>query len=231
MHQITDDFKIDLALVGQTISNSNVTGRYFKMAGYRRAVAILLGGAEAATKTSKLEIYQATDEAGTSAKAISSAAATATSGTKDIAATIALGSAAATDTVTINGVTFTMAGENDTDAGEFADDDGLVLCIAASTIANQVKETAANDTVTLVANDGYTITLAKGENSGTITLATTQSAVIVEVDEDDLDYSNGFDCIAPKVTCTGNGIDAVAIVRMAKDRPVSQAVSASKVMA
>jgi len=227
MENLTENLSFDLGVVGQTMNNTNKTSRYFSMTGHRRAVAVVIGGAEAATKTTKIEWLQATDAAGTSSKAVASSSATGTSGTKDTAATISLGSVANTDTVTINSVVFTKAAANDTAAGEFADDDGLVLCIAASSIADQVSATAAGNVATLVAKDGYDITLSKAENAGTITLATTQSVTISEIDEEDLDVANSFEYVAAKVTNTGNGINAVMIVRDNKQVGVTQNAAAT----
>lgn len=227
MSRLTENLAFDLGVVGQTINNSNVTGRYFSMAGHRNAVAVVIGGAQAATKTTKIEWMQATTLAGGSAKAVASSAATGTSGTKDTVATIDLTSAANTDVVTINGVAFTKAASNDTAAGEFADDDGLVLCIAASSIANQVTATASSDVVTLVAKDGYAITLAKTlTGGGTITFATTQHVVIAELDAEDLDLANDFKFVAPKITCTGNGVYSVVVIRDNRRVPVTQTVQA-----
>lgn len=225
--RLTEDLTIDLGIVGQTINNTNVTGRYFPMAGHRNAVAVAIGGAQAATKKTKIEWYQATTAAGGSAKIVTSSAAEGTSGTKDTAATIDLTSAANTDVVTINGVAFTKAASDDTAAGEFADDDGLVLCIAASSIANQVTATASANVATLVAKDGYSITLGKTlTGGGTITFATTQHMVISEINVDDLDTTNDFVYAAPKITCTGNGVYSVVVIRDRRDVPHTQLAQA-----
>jgi hypothetical protein len=221
MQNLTENYAFDLGVVPQSLNNTNATGRYFKMAGHRRAVAVVLGGAAAAESTTTIAWLQATDEDGTSAKAITSASAEGTSGTKDTAATISLGSVAATDVVTINGVAFTCVASG-AGALEFADDDELVTAIEASSIADQVSASASSDVVTLVARDGYAITLAKTENVGTITLATTQHIVMAEIDEKDLDIDNGFDCVAPRITVTGNGVYGVAVMRDMKKMPKTQ---------
>lgn len=224
--RLTEDLTIDLGIVGQTINNSNVTGRYLPMAGHRNAVAVAIGGAQAATKKTKIEWYQAKTAAGGSAKIVTSSAAEGTSGTKDTAATIDLTSVAATDIVTINGVAFTCAGATTAASAEFADDDGLVSCIEASSIADQVTATASSDVVTLVAKDGYSITLAKTEKVGTMTLATTQHMVISEINVDDLDTGNDFVFAAPKITCTGNGVYAVVVIRDRRGVPHTQLAQA-----
>ena len=59
MELLSERVKVDIGLVGQTLSVSNVTGKYHSMAGWERALAILICGALAATKTCKLEIFEA----------------------------------------------------------------------------------------------------------------------------------------------------------------------------
>lgn len=220
MERLTEMLSVDLGVVGQSINNGNVTGRYFKMQRRQRMVAIAIGGAQAATKTTKIEWLQATDEAGTSSKSVASSAATGTSGTKDTAATIALASVANTDVVEVNGVSFTKAAAEDTDANEF--DDAESLKDQINTDVPGVVATVDGTTVTVTAKDGYTITLGKTENAGTITLATTQHLVISEVGDEQIDAANGFLYVAPKITATGNGIYAVVIIRDSKVQPVSQ---------
>jgi len=228
---LTETLLVDLGLVPQAINNNNVTGRYFDVRRHPHMMAICNGGALAAAATTKLEFLQATDIGGTGAKATTVAnAATATSGTKDLVATIALAASDTGDVVTINGVAFTDAASNDTAAGEFANAAGLVLCIAASSISNQVISTAAGTTVTVTAYDGYTVTVTKTQVAGDITLATTQHSVIVEIDEEDLDTEDDFYFVAPKVTTTGNGIFSVVMIRDSKSVPVTQATGASTVL-
>lgn len=225
-HDLTENLSIDLGVVGQSLNNTNTTGRYLSMAGHRNAVAIAIGGAQADKKTTKIEWLQAKTDVGGSAKAVTSGSATGTSGTKDTACTIALASVAATDIVTINGVAFTCAASTDAAAAKFADDDGLEDCIQASSINGQVTATASADVVTVVAKDGYTVTVSKTEKVGTITLATTQHMVIAEVGEDDLDRANGFYYVAPKITVTGNGVYAVVVLRDNKRVPFTQLAQA-----
>ncbi|OPL13133.1 MAG: hypothetical protein AVO39_10955 [delta proteobacterium MLS_D] len=224
--RLTEDLTIDLGIVGQAIDNNNVTGRYIPMAGHRNAVAVAIGGAQAATKKTKIEWVQAKNLAGESVKDVASSSAEGTSGTKDTAATITLTSAENTDTVTINSVVFTKADANDTDAAEFLDDDGLVDCIEASSIADQVTATASSDVVTLIAKDGYTVTTSKTQNSGTITLATTQHMVISEINVDDIDYDDDFLYVAPKITCTGDGVYSVVVIRDRRGVPHTQLAQA-----
>ncbi|QNB48203.1 hypothetical protein BR63_19170 [Thermanaerosceptrum fracticalcis] len=75
--------KVDIALPAQSIVSANVTGAYFGMQMYNKALAVLNVGAMADTNTAKIELLQAKDASGTDAKAITGAEATITaSGSK-----------------------------------------------------------------------------------------------------------------------------------------------------
>jgi hypothetical protein len=219
MSKILDRAKVDVGLVPQAINDDTATGKYFslKEAG-RRIAFILTGGAMAATKTTKLEVLQATDEAGADAKVFSAdsefnAEKTITANTLVVEATVALAAAAVTDVVTVNGVDFTMAGATDVDAKEFADAAGLVLCINAH-VAGVVASADGTD-VTIRSMDGEaSVSTDKTENSGTITLATTEHLIYVEVEADDLDRENDFAWVAAKVTTSANTVLAAMAVRM-----------------
>lgn len=218
--RINEDIKMDLALVPQTLSASNVTGHYFSMAGFRSALMILIAGALAAAATTKLEILQAKDASGTDAKVFDSTAAdnaekTLTANTNVIEGTAALASVANTDVVTVNGISFTKAAATDVSAQEFADAAGLVSCINAhEDLAGKVLASDSSTIVTVKSVDGISdVTLGKTENAGTITLATTKYQVYVEIKASDIDGDNAFDHIAPKVTSTGTGIVAVTLLR------------------
>lgn len=227
-YKLSEKWKADIGLVSQTINNSNQTGPYYSMKDCRRACAILEAGASADTKTTKLEILEATDNAGTSAAAISSKAATVTSPTLVTEATVATGSAANTDVVTINGLAFTKAAATSAADREWADADGLVTCVTDATYGVP-GVTASNNagTVTLSADPlgDATISLSKTENAGTLTLATTKHACFVEILDSDL--SSGVDHIACKVTTTGNTPLGVILLREYQDRPAGQHVGAS----
>ena len=230
MKQINERFKFDIGLVGQTINNTNATGRYYSLANVKRVFAFLIGGAAAATKTVKLELLQATDNAATGAKALTGdASATGTANTLATVVTVSLGSAAATDTVTINGILFTMALATDATAREFADDEGLATCVNHATYGVPgVSATAATDVATLIADPAgdAALTVVGANVAGTVTVATTQAAAFVEARAADFDMANGFDHVACKVTSTGNGIDAVMLVREMCYEP-TQKVAAS----
>ncbi len=219
--KLTEGYRIDAALVPQTLNNGNATGHYYSLKGVRRLLLIGLGGAAAATKTFKVELLEAEDASGTNAQSVDSAIGTANTKVKEL--TIATGSAANTDVITVNGVDFTKAAAEDTDANEWDDADSL-----ASQINSDVPGVTASNstgTITITADEGYTVTASKTENAGTFTIATTEWAVILELGEEDLDVDYPFG--APKITATGNGIYGCALVVEKDLVPISQAVAAS----
>jgi hypothetical protein len=227
MKALREQTKFDIAVPPASL-NGNTTGKYFPLKYYGRAIALLEVGAMAATKTAKLEFLQAKDASGTDAKGIPTTAGqeatkTVTANTSVIEATADISSIANTDVVTVNGVDFTKAASEDTDANEFDDGDSL-----ASQINSDVPGVTASfdtNTLTVVADDGYTVTLEKTENSGTITLATVEAIVAVDVNLEDLDTDNDFFYVAPKVTTTAN-TTACAVVVIKSDayrNSVSQA--------
>lgn len=215
-NRLYKDAKFDIGLVPQALNNSNATGRYFGLAHYREATAILLVGAMAAATTAKVEFLQAKDADGTGSTTISSASATITANTDVTKATVALATVADTDVVTINGINFTKAAATDATAREFADAAGLVTCVNDATYGVEgVFASAASTTVTLVSEDPgeYVITVAKTENAGTITLATVEAIAYVNLLADNLDADNSFTHVAAKVTTTANTTVAVQLLR------------------
>lgn len=213
---IKDNVHIAVPVFPTSLNNTNTTGQYIATADMKQVAFVLFGGAAAATKTWKLEILEATDADGTGAAAISGATATGTANTLCKAVTIATGSAANTDVVTVNDVDFAKAAA--ASGTDWDDADAL----AAAIDANVTGVSAANaaGTVTVTAADGYTVTVEKTENAGTITLATTKSVTFVEVFNDKL--SSDTTHIAPKVTVTGNGVYGVVAYRDMKVLPDSQ---------
>lgn len=238
MKRLNGIVKYDVALVGQTINNTNVTGRYFSMQDATQAEAVLIGGALAATKKTKLEIYQATDEAGTSAKAITGASAELTANTKVTEATLTLLNVANGDAITINGVTFTAHTNTTTAASrqfKIDGDDSADATALAGLINNAtygvpgVVAVAASAVITLRAADGAT-TITVADAATTITVATTKSQEYVSINAADLDSASGFKYIAAKVTSDGNGINSVLLLRSGLRHSPVQAVGASKSM-
>jgi hypothetical protein len=164
----------------------------------------------AATKTAILAIYEASDAAATGAQAISGATATVTANTNVIKATVDLASLGTADTVTINGVVFTQ-GTTAVASRTFANAAGLVSCVNSATYGVPgVTASDSSTTVTLVATDPgeKLLTVAGGNVGGTVTVATVEAMVEVEVQASAL--SEGFTHLAAKVTVTSNSVVAVA---------------------
>lgn len=233
--RISDTIKFDTGLVGQTINNTNVTGRYFSLEDAERVCAVLIGGALASGKKTKVELLQAQDEAGTGAKAITNASAELTSPTKVTECTLTLANVANADIVKINGLTFTAHTDTTTKASrQFKiDGDDTADAAALAGLINDatygvpgVVAAAALGVITLRATDGAkTITVA--EPAATITVATTKSMAYVNANAADLDSAGGFKYVAAKVTSDGNGINSVALLRSGFRHSPSQAVGAS----
>jgi hypothetical protein len=233
---VSERYKIDLGMVGQTINNSNVTGPYYDMAGYRKAIAICTDGASAINKSTQLEWLQATALAGTGAKvvkqvnatsgteskALSTAAAAAV--TKVTECTITASSIGAGETITINGVTFTAHATATTAANREFKIDGTDAQDATALYGLLINATYGVPGLTFVDSTSGAITVSvsdPGTNYITIStdaithfvLATTKQILYSEIDISDLDIGGGFQYVAPKVTKAGNGIVSVVVLR------------------
>lgn len=235
MNRLYEDFKIDVGLSSRALNNTNATGRYFPMAGFMRAIAILNGGAMAATKTTKIELLQATDELGSGSKAITGAEATVTANAAVTEATLALSSVQAADSVTINGITFTAHATVTTKASrqfsisgnDTADGDELAACINDPTYGVPgVYAVNSSGTITLRGKSGAA-TITVTNPAGTITAATTVGQAYVEIENFNLDHANGFKYVAVKVTTTANSNAAASLLRGYARDPITQRVGAS----
>ena len=237
MERMYEKAKLDLGVVPQTLNNSNVTGRYYKAAAYRRALAVLQVGALAATKTAKLEFFEAKDAAGTSAQLLAGAAATIAANTAVTEMTIALATVVAADAIVINGLTFTahatvttvanrefsISGNDTADAAE------LATCINDATYGCPgITASASTGTITLKATDPGETTITASTAASTFTLATTQAEAYVELDG--LALSATYTHIGCKITSTGNGGVAALLMRGDPRGAVTQYVGASAVM-
>lgn len=248
--KMSERYKVDIGLVGQTISNSNVTGPYYDMKGFRKACAVCIDGASVVNKTTKIEWLQATALAGTGAKVVK--AANATSGTESSATSVAaatgftgasectltLGTMLNGTTVTINGLVFTAHTNTTTanlrqfkiDGDDSADAAALAGLINHATYGVPgVTATAAEAVITLTAtNPGETvITISTALAATTCIPAITKQILYSEIDIDDLDIAGGFQYVAPKVTKAGNGVVAVTVIREVGDYgPCAQKVAA-----
>jgi len=234
MNLMTEAAKFDLGIVPQTLNNSNVTGRYYAAKPYRRALAVLQVGALAATKTAKIEVFEAKDAAGTSAQLLTGATATVTANAAVTEMTIALATVLAGEAITINGLTFTahatvttaanrefsISGNDTADAAELA-----TLINDATYGVPGVTATAATGTVTLKATDPGETTITTSSAASTFTIATTQAEAYVEVNG--LALSATYTHIAAKITSTGNGSVAALLMRGDARAGITQNVGAS----
>jgi hypothetical protein len=233
MNLICEQVKVDLALVCQTVNNTNVTGKYFPMKDHVKALAILQVGAMAATKVATLEIFEGKTAAGTSGALIAGATATITANTLVSKATAALDTVLNGQTCTINGLlftahtntttlatrTFSISGDSTADAVE------LASCINDATYGVPgITAVAATGTITLTSTAPGETLITVSASDSTITLATVEAQAYVEIDN--LDLSATFDHIAAKVTSTANGIVSVLLLREPRNSPV-QKVAAS----
>lgn len=243
-------YKVDLGLVGQTINNSNVTGPYYPVAGYRKFLAVCIDGASAANKTTKLEWLQATALAGTEAKVVKQAnastgtessatsVAAATGFTNVTECTLTLASMLNGTSVTINGLTFTAHTNTTTanlrqfkiDGDDSADAAALAGLINHATYGVPgVTAVAADAVITLSSTvPGETlITVSTALAATTCVPAITKQVLYSEIDIDDLDIAGGFVYVAPKVTKAGNGVVSVVVLREGGTYgPVAQKVAA-----
>ncbi len=232
---ISQRYKIDLGLVGQTINGSNVTGPYFPVAGYRKFLAVCTDGASVLNKTTQIEWLQASDIAGTGAKvvkqsnvstgteskAVSAAAAKVITGATEI--TIDPTSMANADTITINGVTFTAHTDTTTaakrefkiDGTDAQDATALYGLLTHATygitgLGIAVTDDSAGTLTVRALGDETTIT-ATTSDATKCPIAITKQILYSEIDIND-----------------GNGIVSVVVLREVGDYgPAVQQVAAS----
>ncbi len=245
MNRIYESEKLDIALVPQALNDTNVTGKYHPVKNYGRILALLAGGAMAATKTTKVELLQAVDNDGTDAKGIPTTAAQAATATITANAlvtecTVTLATFLAGGTITINGLVFTahatvttpanrefsIAGSDTQDAVE------LCLCINDATYGVPgVKASNAAGVVTLVSKKPgeVVITMSSNPDDGTCVKATIKAQSFVEISTDKMDFENVFNHVAAKVTTTANTTVSVALIRGAFRLAPVQKVGASAI--
>lgn len=236
MNLMSEGTKFDVALVPQTENNTNVTGRFFPMKDFTKAMAILTAGALAASKVVTLELFEGVSAAGTGGVLIAGATATLTANSLVTKATAALVSMLAGQTLTINGLVFTAHATTTTPANrEFsvsgddtADSVELASCINDPVYGCPgITAVAVTGTITLTATESGETLITLAASDATVTLATVEAQAFVEIDN--LDLSAGFDHIAVKVTSTGNGIVSVLLLREPRNSAV-QKVGASTVL-
>lgn len=234
MQDFNETYKIDVGLVAQTLNNSNATGAYHAMKDYHGGIAMCSSGAQAATKTTKLEVFEAKDSAGTDAQLMPSATSTVTANANVTKATVAFATVLAAQTVTINGLVFTAHATVTTAAdrefsisgNDSADGDELVTLINDATYGVPgVTAVNASGTLTLTVDDPGSKTLTLSASDSTFTLATVEAQQFVEFKNFDL--SAGFTHVATKVTTTGNTPVGTLLLRGTKREAVTQHVGAS----
>jgi len=250
--KLSERRKFDIGLIPQTISNSNKTGAYYDMRGWRKAMAICIDGASAINKATQVEFLQATDAAATGAKVVKQG--NATTGTESAAlavvaataaadvteATIAFGTVLNATTITINGLVFTAHTDTTTAADrEFSiSGDDTADAAAFATLVNHatygvpgVTAVAVTGTVTLSATDaGETSIDVSTSAIATAVIAVTKQMLYCEVDTGDMDIDGGFYWLAVKVTKAGNGIVGAVLVREPADYPHAQVAAAGTVL-
>ena len=237
MERMIESAKVDLGVAPQTLSNSSVTGNFYEAKDYRRALALLQVGALAATKTAKIEVFEAQDAAGTGAQLITGAAATIAANTAVSEMTIALATVLAGEAITINGMVFTahatvttpasrefsISGNDTADAAELA----TVLNDATYGVPG-ITATANSGTITLKSTVPGETTITASSAASTFTIATTKAQAYVDLDG--LPLSAGFSHIGCKITSTGNGGVAALLMRGNARGPITQRVGASAVV-
>jgi len=244
MKRMYEAEKMDIGLVSQALNNTNAAGRYFSLQGVDKVLAELIAGAMAATKTTKIELLQAKDAAGTDAKGIpttagQAAVAEVTANTNVTVATLTLATVLATQTVTINGVTFTAHADTTTAANrEFKiDGDDTADAAALAGLINHgvygvpgVTATAALGVITLTSTVSGETLITAAASHATITVATVQAQAFVEISASSLDLANGFTHVAVKVTTTANTVVSASLRRGGLSFTPAQKVGASAVL-
>ena len=235
-NKMFEGMKIDMGLLPTAALNGNATGVYYNLADYRKGIAILQVGAIAATFTSKIEVYQATNAAAGSAKLLTGATATITANTNVTSLTLALSTVLAGHTVTVNGLLFTAHANTTTVANREFDMDGtddedatdLCTCLNDATYGiAPLGLTAVNvsGTVTITSTVPGATLITATSTGGTITVATVKAQAYVEIDA--LTLEAGFTHIACKVTTTSAQAVSAILLRGGQRVGISQKVGAS----
>lgn len=241
MNKIYEEMKIDVGLPPTSLATTNATGMYYSLAEFRRAIAILIVAAMAATKTAKIEVYQAKNAAAGSAKLLTGATATITANTLVAAATLTLATVLNTHTIiiTVGGTAYTFTAHTDTTtvasrqfsiAGtDTQDGDELCTCLNDATYGiAALGLTASNNAgvVTIVSTvpGAVAITAAQGVGA-TITVATLRAVAYVEIDG--LTLEEDFTHVATKLTTSDTIIAGAVLLRGGNRQAITQAVGAS----
>ena len=234
MKRLSEDVKIDVGLEAQSL-NGTATGEYFNMGNYRRGLFVLQGADLGEGETVKIEVLQATDADGSDSKALkdindNAVEATITAQTDVTEVQIDLSSSANTDTVTVNGVTYTQAASTSIADKEFTNDDGLAQCINDESVGVEgIEASASSDVVTVKAEDpgDKLLTVSATENSGTVGLSTVSAIAYVDIQTSLIDNENNFSHLAAKITTGAAQNVSVDYIRYGSRYMPNQKVAAS----
>lgn len=219
---LSENTKIDIGLTSQNL-NGSVTGPYYKMTDYNKALFIVEVSAMAAGKTAVLQVVQAKDAAGDGSKNLTNSTATITANEKVASAKITAATVVAGDKVTINGLTYEAIAAAGDDAGPYefklgANDSGTATNLAAAindTVSGApgIKATANAAVVTLAAVEPGKATITIKDAAATLTPATVAAIGYVECHISHLDHPNGFCYVALKVTTTAAAQTGAILLR------------------
>jgi len=234
MNKLYEGMKIDIGLQPVSLATTNATGEYFDLADYRKAIFVLGAAAMAATKTAKIEVYEATGADAGSAQLLASADATITANVLVASMTLTLATVLNSHTVVINGLTFTAHTDTTTVAdrefaingNDTADGDELCVCINDPTYGVPgVTGTNAIGVVTLTSDVPGAIVFTCTQTGATITLATLFAEAYVELDA--LTLTNTFTHVACKVTTDATIVVASTLLRGGQRKGITQKVADS----
>ena len=234
MNRRYEDSKLDIALVSQALNNTNITGKYHSLAEFRSALAILSGGAMAVTKTTKIELMEAKNADAGSAQALTGYEALITANTLVTELTVTLATVLNTETVIINGLTFTAHTDTTTVAdrefsisgNDTADAVELCTCINDEIYGVPgITATSALGVVTLVSTDPGATLLTVTSGDATFTIATTKAQAYVDLEA--MALTALYTHIAVKVTTTANSNVAAVLLRYHQRKPITQKMGAN----
>lgn len=233
MNKIFEEKKLDVGMVAQVIDNSNVTGKYHNMAGYRSLMAVMNIGAMAKTKTAVMQLYQAKNAEAGSAKVITVGVCELTANVLCTHLQVTLATVLNGETITINGLLFTAH----TDTTVVADRQFSIatsdtaaateLCVCINDLTYGVPGVLAESTLGVVQltseSPGETLITAVSSDA-TFTVVTVEAQSYVEIDPLILDA--GFTHVAIKITSTATGSVSATLIRGKYVEEIVQAMGA-----
>jgi len=235
MNRRYEDSKINVGLIPQSLASTNKTGRYYSLAEFRSALAIVNIGNIAAGGSVALQIMEAKNEAASGAQDLTGKLATVAANVKVKELTITCVGGVADDTlvITVGGTAYTFTGkaaenldaqEWDASGDDTADAASIVACVNY-TLAGKITASNVAGVVTLVADDGHYIE-AIAETGSFTTFATTSAIAYVWIEGLDLTALYGW--IACKVTtASATSICGAVLIRGKSRKAITQKVGAS----